>query len=86
MSKNLRTKAQDWIADRKKIVSQSSGFRGLKICKKCFTFNYANSWHFERPEYLNFEDDQDISVRFTECPTCLIEQNLSVYNSDQSFA
>jgi len=51
------------------------------MCKKCFTFYYKNSWHFERPEYLNQNDEVDISVHFTECLACM-EQDQALYETE----
>ncbi len=53
----------------------------LTMCWKCFTFYYKNSWHFEKPEYLNRDYEREIPVRFTECPACL-EQELALYESE----
>ncbi len=55
------------------------------MCKKCFTFYYKNSWHFERPEYLNREDEVEVPVHFTECHACL-EQDEAQYETELGLA
>ena len=81
MIKNLKTKAEDWVASHKKRISEGRTLKKITMCKKCYTFYYKNSWHFERPVYLNEEKDEEIPVRFTECPACLSEE-VSFYENE----
>jgi len=60
-----------------------SGFRALTMCKKCYTFYYKKAWHFERPEYLDDYVEQEVPVRFTECPACL-EQDEALFEKESS--
>jgi hypothetical protein len=46
----------------------------LTMCKKCYTFNYKNSWHFYKPPYLETDRENEVFVRFTMCPACLEEE------------
>lgn len=62
-----------------KRFSGDSFTRKLKMCKKCLTFYYKNSWHFDKPAFLDFSSEEEIPVRFTECPACL-EQEISSYD------
>lgn len=62
----------------------SQNFKGLTMCKKCFTFYYKNSWHFERPAYLNRDDELEIPVHFTECLACM-EQDQAQYETESNF-
>lgn len=70
-----------------KKISSASGrnFKGLTMCKKCFTFYYKNSWHFERPEYLDQSDEVEIPVHFTECFACM-EQDQALYETESSLS
>ena len=82
MLKNFKTKAEDWVSGHKKRISDGSrDMKKLTMCKKCFTFYYKNSWHFERPLYLEDEGEKEIPVRFTECPACL-EQETAFYETE----
>ena len=81
MLKDIKSKAQDWVSGHNKRISERKNFGKLKICKKCLTFYYKNSWHFERPLYLEQDIEQEIPVRFTECPACL-EQEEAFYESE----
>jgi len=82
MLKSLKTKAEEWVSDYKK---NQKSFGKIKMCKICHTFYYKNSWHFERPEYLDRNDDQEIPVRFTECPACLIEQENLILDDETNY-
>ena len=54
----------------------------LKMCRKCYSFNYNNSWHFEKPEYLSEKDPkEEISIQFSHCPAC-IEEALAMYDME----
>jgi hypothetical protein len=57
----------------------------LTMCKKCFTFNYRNTWQFYRPEYLNTDNEDEVFVKFTKCPACMEEES-ALYESDSTEA
>ena len=81
MLKKLKMNAQDWVLSHKKRFSQNNGSKKLTMCKKCYTFYYKNSWHFDNPLYLDIDREEEIPVRFTECPACL-EQEASLYEME----
>ena len=83
MFKKLRQSGEDWVTHQKKSISERNTFKKLTMCKKCYTFYYKNSWHFERPSYLEEGREEDVAVHFTECPSCL-EQSLAFYESESS--
>lgn len=52
----------------------------LEMCRKCYSFRYDNSWHFERPDYLSEKDaDEKVAVRFSTCSAC-VEEALALYD------
>jgi len=65
--------------------SIDQGTKGLTMCKKCFTFYYKNSWHFERPEYLNQDDEVKIPVHFKVCLACM-EQEQALYETESNLS
>ena len=81
MLKKLKLSAQDWVLSHKKRFSESNGPRKLSMCKKCYTFYYKNSWHFDKPLYLETDSEEEIPVKFTECPACL-EQDAASYENE----
>ena len=81
MLQKIKLSAKDWVINHKKRISNRESFGKLKMCKKCYTFYYKNSWHFDRPQYLGVDQDKDIVVRFTECPACM-EQELALYEME----
>ena len=81
MLKKIKLSAKDWVADHNKRVLDKKRFEGLKMCNKCYTFYYKNSWHFEKPQYLETNSENEVVVRFTECPACL-EQELATYEME----
>lgn len=85
MLKKIKLSAKDWVLDHKKRISSSldSKVRGLTMCKSCYTFYYKNSWHFEKPSYLEQTRDEEIPVRFTQCPACM-EQELALYETESN--
>lgn len=85
MLKKIKLTARDWIDNSKKRFNVESGPRRLTMCKVCHTFYYKNAWHFDKPEYLNLERDEEIPVRFTECPAC-IELEEASFESEPEFA
>ncbi len=85
MLKRIQSKAQSWVSNHNKRLGDAKSLRRLTMCKKCFTFYYKNSWHFEKPAYLETEDEREIPVRFTQCPACL-EQEMSFYEMESDLA
>ena len=81
MLKQIKSIIEDSILDQKQNIR--SGFRALTMCKKCYTFYYRKAWHFERPEYLDDYVEQEVPVRFTECPACL-EQDQAMYETESN--
>lgn len=79
MLRRIKSMASNWVGNQKRNVK--SKFRVLTMCKKCYTFHYNKSWHFERPEFLNEYMEQEVPVRFTECPACL-EQETALYEAE----
>ncbi|MFA6269850.1 MAG: hypothetical protein WC657_01405 [Candidatus Paceibacterota bacterium] len=67
----------------KKILSIGRNFKGLTMCKKCLTFYYKNSWHLERPKYLDQNDEVEVPVHFTECLACM-EQDQAQYETESN--
>ena len=74
MLKKISLSAEQWVASHKKRVAESRDVRKLAMCKKCYTFYYQNSWHFDKPVYLDLDAEEEIPVRFTECPACLEQE------------
>lgn len=84
MLKKLKLSASDWIVSRKKRLSKGESPGKVTMCKKCYTFYYKNSWHLERPAYIEENIDAEIPVRFTECLLCL-EQEIASYGAENEF-
>jgi hypothetical protein len=82
MFKNIKTITEDWVENKNRNVT--SNFKALTMCKKCFTFYYKKSWHFERPDYLEEYKDYEVPVRFVECPACL-EQDIASYEQESDW-
>lgn len=87
MLKKIKLSAKEWIESSQKrfAVDNSSVPKRLTMCKKCNTFYYKNAWHFEKPAFMELERDEEIPVRFTECPAC-IELEEALYESETEFA
>jgi len=82
MLKKLKYITKDLVLGDKKEFSQGENFRALTMCKKCYTFYYKNSWHFNSPDYLqNVTSEKEFPVRFTQCPACL-EQEQALYERE----
>lgn len=79
MLRNIKSITEDWMLGE--IRNANSNFRALTMCKTCHTFYYGRSWHFERPEYLDDYSEQEVPVRFTECPSC-VEEKLASYDAE----
>jgi heterodisulfide reductase subunit B len=86
MLKKFKTLAEDWAVNQNKRFTRDKNFRVLTMCKQCYTFYYRNSWHFERPQLLDTENEPTVAVRFTQCPAC-VEQETAFYDLEsESFA
>lgn len=85
MLKKIKMQAEDWVANHNKRLMEGKSLKRLTMCKKCYTFYYKNSWHFERPVALDEEQEHEIPVRFTQCPACL-EQEVASYEIDGNLA
>lgn len=81
MLKKFKSAARDWALGHKERSSEDKTFKMLTMCKQCYTFYYRNSWHFERPEYLEQTSEQELPVKFVQCPACL-EQELAMYEKE----
>jgi len=81
MLKKFKSNAKDWVLSHQKRLAVEEGPKRLTMCKKCYTFYYKNSWHFDKPVYLETSREEEIPVRFTECPACL-EQETSYYEME----
>ena len=79
MSKHFRLFDRDWVTNYRRKFNRGKNLGSLKMCKKCYTFYYKNSWHFDKPKSLEEAEEPVISVHFTQCPACL-EEELSLYN------
>ena len=55
------------------------------MCKKCYTFYYRNSWHFEMPEELRRDPEAEVPVTFTQCGACRMEEE-ALYESEAELA
>lgn len=84
MLKKLKLSAGNWVSNHKKNFHlQREKTSRLTMCKKCFTFYYKNSWHLERPGYLDKDLEVEIPVHFTECLACM-EQDQALYDEVES--
>lgn len=63
-------------------ASQENSNEVLVMCRKCYSFKYDNSWHFEKPDYLGEKDpNEEISIQFGQCPAC-VEEALAMYDME----
>ena len=85
MLKKLRISANRWVSNKKNNYSKRVNSKKLTMCKKCFTFYYKNSWHFDRPRDVSLDNDIEIPVRFTDCAACLEEES-SVLENESGLA
>lgn len=82
MLKRISMWKGNWVSPSKKQISRASRDNTkLTMCKRCYAFYYQQSWHFERPEYVVLDCDENISVRFTECSAC-VEQEVALYETE----
>lgn len=84
MLKKIKSHAEEWVLNHKKKLLAYKHSDKLVICKKCHTFYYKNAWHFDQPFFMNTDSDQEIPVRFTECPACL-EQEVALYELESQY-
>ncbi len=85
MLKNMKTLENVWALRKNKKLSPDSGLRTITMCKRCYTFYYHHSWHFEMPAELQGLDKNDnVAVRFKECPACLGEEAARLEIEDAS--
>ena len=67
---------------KRKQESRDVASSAIERCRKCYSFKYDNSWHFERPEYLLQKDiEEKVTVKFSQCPAC-IEETLAMYDME----
>lgn len=85
MLKKIKQSAKDWVSNRRKRLSEDGSQKKITMCKKCYNFAYKNSWHFDKPLFLEVDRDEDVPVHFTECPACL-EQEAAFYDRESEFA
>ncbi len=52
------------------VKDRFSGSRKLVMCRKCHSFYYKRSWHFEAPESAESEIEEEVPVRLTQCSAC----------------
>ena len=76
MLKKIKITAKHWMANHKNKFSGDRSTKRLTMCKKCYTFYYKNSWHFEKPTYMNEYREEEVPVLFTQCPTCLEQEDI----------
>lgn len=82
MLKRLKSNTKNWVLSNRKKFNVN---KSLTMCKKCYTFYYENSWHFYRPLNMKIGNDEEVSVRFTECSTCL-DQESALFDTDLNLA
>lgn len=82
MLKKFKLGANNLVSNYKKSLSERRSQSKLTMCKKCYTFYYRNSWHFEIPRFLTNEREKEIPVLllFSQCPPCLEEENVFYEN------
>ncbi len=88
MLKKIHMSAKDWVMNHEKklrLKNRQELVKKLTMCRKCYTFYYNNAWHFEKPEYLSTEHEEEVPVRFTECSACM-EQDLASYEIESNLA
>jgi len=83
MLKRLELSAKNWVLNHRNKLADRQGPKRLIMCKKCYTFFYKNSWHLERPEYLEQDCEEEIPVHFTECLACM-EQDQALFETESN--
>lgn len=81
MLRKFKSITRDWALSHRDRFSKNKVFKMLTMCKKCYTFYYKKAWHFEKPGYFEQINDEEVPVRFTECPACL-EQEAAMYENE----
>lgn len=77
MLTNFKTLAENWAVNKNQTLSKKRNATNLTMCKECYTFQYGKLWRFERPELLKSSRESVLSVKFTQCPTCIEQENAS---------
>ena len=86
MLKHYKSYTHSWTESKMRKSDKGNSLRSLKMCKKCYTFYYKNSWVYDKPKQQNsWDDEPTISICFTECPACLSEES-SKSELESSFA
>ncbi|GEM_PF-1697704 len=65
----------DWTSRYKAKLLGTGTVEKLTMCKKCYSFYYKNSWHFEMPAYASDYQEENIPVILVKCGACLREEN-----------
>lgn len=81
MLTKIKLNAKNLVQSYKKSLLESKSQKKLTMCKKCYTFYYKNSWHFEIPTYLKERREEEVPVLFSQCPPCVEEEN-TFYDSE----
>lgn len=84
MLKKFKSGARKLMSGGKKRSSGERNLRRLVMCKKCHTFYYKNSWHFDTPVNLELDSDKEVPVLFTDCVACLEEES-ALYETESNF-
>lgn len=83
MLKQIKSNVENWVTKNNKRIRESQVVKKLTMCKKCYTFYYKNSWHFDKPISLEPIGEEEIPVKFVECPACL-EQEVATYEMESN--
>jgi hypothetical protein len=78
MIKKITNEKKSWEEDLETYGAEE-GIETLTMCRRCYSFQYENGWHFERPSYLSENDE--IAVQFSQCPSC-VEESLAMYDTE----
>ena len=65
----------DWISSYRTKLLGTRTVKNLTMCKKCYSFYYKNSWHFEMPAYASDYQEENIPVVFVKCGVCLRDES-----------
>ena len=86
MFTQIKELTKDWAENQKIRASRVRNLKYLTMCKQCYTFYYKNSWHFEKPELLEYNSEAVLPVKFTQCPMCVEQENALFEDSDFAFS
>ena len=75
MLTNFKTLAENWAIKKNQTLPNKKNSVTLTMCKECYTFRYGKLWRFERPELLKSSREPVLAVKFTQCPTCIEQEN-----------